>query len=74
MIVLYAYGCTPCRNKAMWKAVKDKAKELKVVLSRKDVSKDIKARYDAQEKYGMPVPFILLESGMAVTVESFLNA
>lgn len=73
VITLYDNGCTPCLRKQLWRELKAKCAEKRVLLSRKDTSKDVQARNDANTLYGMAAPFIVLENGQAVSVMEFLN-
>lgn len=73
MITLYDNGCTPCLRKQMWRELKAKCAKKRVLLSRKDTSKDLKARDDANTIYNMKTPFVVLENAKAVSVMEFLN-
>jgi len=73
MITLYDTGCTPCVRKQLWRELKAKCAEKRVLLARKDTSKDVQARNDANTIYGMATPFVVLENGHAVSAEKFLN-
>lgn len=73
MITLYDNGCTPCLRKQMWRELKAKCAEKRVLLARKDTSKDVEAREQANTLYNMKMPFVVLENGRVVTVMEFLN-
>lgn len=73
MITVYANSCLPCTNKQLWRELKAKCAEKRVLLARKDTSKDVQARNDANTLYGMATPFVVLENGHAVSAEKFLN-
>lgn len=73
MITLYDNVCSPCLRKSLWRKLRAKAAEERVILARKDVSKDIKAREEANNLYGMPTPFVVLEDGKAVSAEAYIN-
>ena len=72
MITLYAKGCTPCRNKVLWNAVKRKSLKLGLSLIRKDIQKDPVAAYEANIVYGYAVPFVVI-NGKPLNVEDFLR-
>lgn len=71
MIILYDHKCTPCLRKELWKEVKRKCRKDGLILTRKDTSKDLVARDEANTKYGLPTPFIVVD-GQAMSVEEFL--
>ena len=72
-VTVYGAGCLPCTNKQLWKQLKAKAAEKRLLLQRKDVRKDPVAKDEANNTYGMPTPFIVNEKGVALTVAEFLN-
>lgn len=71
-VIVYSSGCLPCTNKPLWKQLRAKAAEKRVLLDRKDVSKDKQARDEANLKYGLAVPFIVDENGVAMGAEAWL--
>lgn len=71
-VVLYDNVCTPCVRKPLWKQLKAKAAEKRLLLQRKDVRKDPQAKHDADKLYGRAVPFVVLD-GKDMSVEEFLN-
>lgn len=71
-VVLYSKGCTPCINKLLWRQLRAKAAEKRVLLTRKDVAKDKTALDEATVKYGMSVPFVVVDEKV-MTVKEFLN-
>ena len=64
--------CTPCVRKQLWKQLKAKAAEKRILLQRKDIRKDPQAKQDADNLYGRAVPFVVLD-GKDMSVEEFLN-
>ena len=72
MIYLYDSVCTPCVRKPLWKAIRAKAAEQRELVKRLDVTKDPQAKEDAQIKYGLPLPFVVID-GVAKSVEEFLG-
>ena len=73
MITLYDNVCTPCQRKQLWRELKAKCAEKRVLLARKDTSKDTQARNDANTLYNMKTPFVVLENGQSVTILEFLG-
>lgn len=71
MITLYDDKCTPCVRKSLWKQLKTKAAEKRVLITRIDVSKSKEERERAMS-YNMALPFIV-ENGKALTVAEFLH-
>lgn len=65
--------CTPCVRKALWKQLRSKAAEKRILLQRKDIRKDTQAKHDADNLYGRATPFVVLD-GTDMSVEEFLNA
>lgn len=72
-VTVYGSGCLPCTNKQLWKQLKAKAAEKRILLQRKDIRKDPQAKHDADNLYGRAVPFVVLD-GKDMNVEEFLNA
>lgn len=58
--------CTPCVRKALWKQLRSKAAEKRVLLKRVDIRKE-------PTTYIMAVPFIV-EDDIAMTVEQWLGS
>lgn len=73
MITLFDDRCSPCARKALWKQLKTKAAEKRLLLQRKDIRKDPQAKHDADNLYGRAIPFVVLD-GKDMSVEEFLNA
>jgi hypothetical protein len=71
-VVLYDSVCTPCVRKQLWKQLKAKAAEKRLLLQRKDVRKDPQAKHDADNLYGRAVPFVVLD-GKDMSIEEFLQ-
>ena len=71
-VTVYGAGCLPCTNKALWKQLKAKAAEKRILLQRKDIRKDPQAKQDADNLYGRATPFVVLD-GKDMSVEEFLN-
>lgn len=63
--------CTPCVRKPLWKQLRAKAAEKRVLINRIDVSKSKEEREKAMS-YNMALPFIV-ENGKALTVAEFLH-
>lgn len=72
-VVLFDDRCSPCARKALWKQLKAKAAEKRILLERKDISKDQQAKHDASNLYGRATPFVVLD-GKDMSIEEFLNA
>lgn len=72
-VILFDDRCSPCVRKALWKQLKTKAAEKRILLQRKDIRKDPQARYDADNLYGRAIPFVVLD-GKDMSVEEFLSA
>lgn len=72
-VTVYGSGCMPCTNKALWKQLRSKAAEKRILLQRKDIRKDPQAKHDADNLYGRAVPFVVLD-GKDMSVEEFLDA
>lgn len=72
-VTVYSNSCLPCTHKALWKQLRSKAAEKRVLLKRVDIRKDAEARDKATNLYGMSVPFIVDENGTAMTVDDFLH-
>ena len=68
---LYDNVCTPCVRKALWKQLRAKAAEKRVLITRIDVSKSKEEREKAMS-HNMALPFIV-EDGVAKGVEEWLN-
>ena len=73
MVTLFDDRCSPCVRKALWKQLKTKAAEKRILLQRKDIRKDPQAKHDANNLYGRATPFVVLD-GKDMSVEEFLNA
>lgn len=58
--------CTPCVRKPLWKQLRSKAAEKRVLLKRVDIRKE-------PTTYSPAVPFIV-ENDTAMTVEQWLNS
>lgn len=71
--IAYGSGCLPCTNKALWKQLRSKAAEKRILLQRKDIRKDPQAKQDADNLYGRATPFVVLD-GKDMSVEEFLSA
>ena len=71
-VILYDNVCTPCVRKPLWKQLRAKAAEKRVLITRIDVSKS-KEQHEANNLYGRAVPFVVLD-GKDMSVEEFLNA
>lgn len=71
--IAYGSGCLPCTSKELWKQLKTKAAEKRILLQRKDIRKDPQAKHDADNLYGRAIPFVVLD-GKDMSVEEFLNA
>ena len=72
-VTVYGAGCLPCTNKQLWKQLKAKAAEKRLLLQRKDTRKDPQAKQDADSLYGRAIPFVVID-GKDMSVEEFLNA
>lgn len=72
-VTVYASSCLPCTHKSLWKQLKAKAAEKRLLLQRKDIRKDPQAKHDADKLYGRATPFVVLD-GKDMNVEEFLNA
>lgn len=57
-MILYDNVCTPCARKQKWRELRNFAREHKLLLKRFDISKDAKARQEA-EAYELDIPFIV---------------
>ena len=71
-VTVFSSSCLPCTHKALWKQLKAKAAEKRMLLERRDVRKDPIARHEADVVYGMATPFVVSD-GIAMSVESFLH-
>lgn len=60
-------------SKLLWRQLKAKAAEKRLLLQRKDVRKDPQAKHEANNLYGRATPFVVLD-GKDMSVEEFLNA
>ena len=72
-VTLFDDRCSPCVRKELWKQLKAKAAEKRMLLERRDVRKDPIARHEADVVYGMPTPFVVNEKGVAMSVSEFLH-
>ena len=70
-VTLYDSVCTPCVRKTLWKQLRAKAAEKRVLITRIDVSKSKEEREKAMS-HNMDMPFIV-EDGKALTVAEFLH-
>lgn len=71
-VTLYDTVCSPCVRKELWKQLKAKAAEKRILLQRKDIRKDPQAKHEANNLYGRAIPFVVLD-GKDMSVEEFLN-
>ena len=70
-MIVYANGCLPCTNKPLWKQLRAKAAEKRVLITRIDVSKSKEEREKAMS-HNMALPFIV-EDGVAKGVQEWLS-
>lgn len=70
-MIVYANGCLPCTNKPLWKQLRAKAAEKRVLITRIDVSKSKEERERAMS-HNMALPFIV-EDGKVKSTEEWLN-
>lgn len=71
-MIVYANGCLPCTNKPLWKLLRARAAEKRVLITRIDVSKSKEEREKAMS-HNVDMPFIVDERGVAMNVEEFLR-
>ena len=70
-VIVYSSGCLPCTNKPLWKQLRAKAAEKRVLITRVDVSKSKEEREKAMS-HNMDIPFVL-ENGVARSIDEWLS-
>ena len=70
-VIVYSSSCLPCTNKPLWKQLRAKAAEKRVLITRIDVSKSKEEREKAMS-HNMDMPFIV-EDGVAKGVQEWLS-
>lgn len=70
-VILYDNVCTPCVRKPLWKQLRAKAAEKRVLITRVDISKSKEEREKAMS-HNMDIPFIV-EDGVAKGVQEWLD-
>ena len=71
-VTLYDSVCTPCVRKPLWKRLRAKAAEKRVLITRIDVSKSKEEREKAMS-HNMAMPFVVIDDEV-VGVEDWLNS
>ena len=71
-MIVYSSGCLPCINKPLWKRLRAKAAEKRVLITRIDVSKSKEEREKAMS-HNMDMPFVVIDDEV-VGVEDWLNS
>ena len=72
MIHVYDNVCTPCVRKPLWKRLRAKAAEKRVLITRIDVSKSKEEREKAMS-HNMALPFVVID-GEVMSAEYWLNS
>ena len=71
-VTVYSSSCLPCTNKPLWKQLRARAAEKRVLITRIDVSKSKEEREKAMS-HNMDMPFIV-EDGVAKGLQEWLNS
>ena len=71
-MIVYSSGCLPCINKPLWKRLRAKAAEKRVLITRIDVSKSKEEREKAMS-HNMALPFVVIDDEV-MSAEDWLNS
>ena len=71
-MIVYANGCLPCTNKPLWKQLRAKAAEKRVLITRIDVSKSKEEREKAMS-HNIDMPFVVIDDEV-MSAEEWLNS